>query len=211
MAKPTGKQSLVKKGWVPILAPKMFNEQLIGESFLAEPTAAIGRIVTVSMMTLTGDPQRQQINLSFKIIGKSPQGLTTELISYKYSPASMRRFVRRGKSKLDDSFTAVTMDGKKMRIKPTIVARGNAQGGVSAALKKFAREFFILHLSKMKLDQFWSELVSHNIQKGLADAIRKIYPVGACEIRWVLIEGEGTPAQMEEPVAAPVEPVEAAQ
>jgi len=212
MAKPAVKQTTAKKAWVPILAPKLFNEQHIGEIFIAEPDSAIGRMVTVSMMTLTGDPQRQQINLGFKIIGKSSNGLTTELLSYRYSPASTRRFVRRGRSKLEDSFAAVTQDGKKIRIKPMVVARGKAQGGVSAALQKHAREFFILHLSKMKLDQFWSEVVSHNIQKGLGDSLRKIYPLSACEIRWAFIEGEGTPAEMEEPVQeAPKQEAEAAQ
>jgi ribosomal protein S3AE len=213
MAKPAAKQTAAKKGWVPILAPKLFNEQWIGEIFIAEPAEAVGRMVTVSMTILTNDPQRQSINLGFKIIGKTNQGLTTELLSYHYSPSSTRRFVRRGRSKLDDSFTATTQDGKKLRIKPMLVTRGKAQGGVSAALLKAAREFFIVQLSKMKLEQFWNETVAHNIQRGLGDSLRKIYPLSAAEIRWVFIEGEGVPMPVEEvkPAEQPAEQAEAAQ
>ncbi|HSU72823.1 MAG TPA: hypothetical protein VLJ21_03160 [Candidatus Binatia bacterium] len=211
MSKPTAKQAAAKKGWVPILAPKMFNDAWVGETFIADPNEAIGRMVTVSMTILTNDPQRQSINLGFKIIGKNSNGLTTELLSYRYSPSSTRRFVRRGRSKLDDSFAVTTQDGKKLRIKPMLVTRGKAQGGVSAALQKAAREFFIVQMSKMKLEQFWNELVSHNLQKALGDSLRKIYPLSACEIRWALVEGEGVPMPEVKPVEQPIEQAEAAQ
>jgi ribosomal protein S3AE len=183
----------VKKGWFPIIAPKLFNEGWVGEVFIADPAATIGRIVTVSMTVLTNDPQRQHVLLSFRITGQGKQGLTTELVSYHFSPNATKRFVRRSRSKMDDSFTANTADGKKIRIKPMIVTRSKAQGGVRAAMVKATREFFILHLSKMKLEQFWSELVNHNIQKGLGDQLRKLYPLSACEVRWAFIAGEGVP------------------
>ncbi|MBI4145394.1 hypothetical protein HY493_04285 [Candidatus Woesearchaeota archaeon] len=201
MAKPTAKQQLVKKAWMAILAPKLFGEGFIGETFIAEPETALGRLVTVSMTTLTNDPSQQHINLSFKIAGKTKDALTTELIGYRISPSSTKRFVRRARSKIDDSFSAVTSDGKKLRIKPMIVTRGKAQGGTRAALQKATRQFFILHLSKMTLDQFWQDVLGHTVQKALSDSLRKLYPLATCELRWIAFEGEGVPpeAPKEEP------------
>lgn len=198
MAKTAAKQQLVKKVWVPLLAPKIFNEVLIGESLLADPNAAVGRIVTVSMTTLTNDIQRQHINISFKVIGVNKDALVTELVGYHFSPNSVKRFVRRARSKLDDSFTAVTADGKKIRIKPLMVTRSRTKGGVKAALIKGARTFLANHLAKIKLEQFWTDVIAHNAQKQLADALRKTYPLNTCEFRWIVVEGEGVPPVIEE-------------
>lgn len=193
MAKTAAKQQLVKKVWVPILAPKLFNEMLIGESLLADANTAVGRIVTVSMTTLTNDIQRQHINVSFKVTGINKDALVTELVGYHFSPNSVKRFVRRARSKLDDSFTVVTADGKKLRIKPLMVTRSRTKGGVKAALIKGARTFLTNHLAKTKLEAFWTDVIAHNAQKQLSDALRKTYPLNTCEFRWIVVEGEGVP------------------
>ncbi len=205
MAKPVAKAQVVRKQWIPILAPKLFNDAWIGESLLTDPQLAIGRFVTVSMTTLTNDIQKQHINLSFRINGFQKDVLTTELIGYHFSPSSARRFVRRARSKLDDSFLVTTQDGKKMRIKPMLVTRSKTQGGVQAALRKATRDFFTIQLSKMKLEQFWGEIIGHNLQKSLSDSLKKIYPVAAAELRWVLIAGEGIAQSVVEAAPVPVE------
>jgi len=58
MAKGAVKTVIKKKKWVPIQAPKLFNEQIIGESLVGEAQELVGRRATVSLMTLTGDPQK---------------------------------------------------------------------------------------------------------------------------------------------------------
>ena len=194
MAKSGSKQQ-VKKQWVPIIAPKIFSERLIGETFIADTKEAIGKMVTISSTILTNETREQHINVGFKIIGENKNGLTTEFLSYHFSPSSIRRYVRRNRSKIEDSFVVTTADGKKLRIKVLLVSRGKAQGGASAALKKATREFFILNLSKMKLEQFWGDVINHSIQKGLQDSLRKIHPLTAAEIRWALVIGDGTPPE----------------
>ncbi len=200
MAKPVAKAQAVKKQWIPIVAPKVFNETWIGESLLGDPNVAIGRTLTVSMTTLTNDIQKQHVNLSFKINEFKKDVLNTELIAYHFSPSATRRFVRRARTKIDDSFLGVTADGKQLRIKPLIVTRSKAQGGVRAGIHKAAREFFILQLSKMKLEAFWNELLSHNLQKALGESLRKIYPLSSCEVRWVFVAGEGVPPVIAEEI-----------
>ena len=210
MAKSAAKQ-MVKKQWIPIIAPKLFSERLIGETYLAEARDAIGRSVTISSTILTNEPREQHINLGFKIIGEDKNGLRTEFVSYHFSPSSTRRYVRRNRSKVEDSFVATTSDGKKVRVKVMLVSRGKAQGGASAALKKAAREFFTLHMGKMKLEQFWNDVMGRSIQKGLMDSLRKIHPLSACEIRWALVIGEGTPPKIEVKEEAKTEKPEKAE
>jgi small subunit ribosomal protein S3Ae len=197
MAKVAGKQQLIKKAWYVVLAPKLFNEMQIGETFVADPQLSIGKIITVSLTTLTNDIQRQHINIIFKVTGVAKGNiLQTEMIGYRFSPGATRRFVRRARSKLDDSFTAITADGKKLRLKPLLVTRARSTGGTEAAIRKAARDFFTVFLSRNKLEQFWAELLQHNVQRALGEKLKKLSPLSAVELRWVLIEGEGIPPEM---------------
>ena len=56
--KRVGKGSKIKKQWFQIVAPKIFNEQVIGEAYLTEIEKGIGRQVPINMMNLTGDMWR---------------------------------------------------------------------------------------------------------------------------------------------------------
>ena len=190
VAKPSQK-TIVKKRWVSIIAPKLFNEQVIGESYLAEPDSAIGRTVEVSMMVLTGEPQKQSINLKFKIVNRMGEKLNTELVEYQISPAAVRRMGRRGKERVEESMRVVTSDGKVLRVKPFLIARGNPKGAVMANVRKTIRQRLPMLVGKLTLEGFFDEILSYRMQRTLADSVRKIYPIALSEIRWAMIlEGE---------------------
>ena len=48
-----------KKHWLKIYSAKPFNEQVIGETHVADSNNAIGKPVIVNLMTLTGDIKKQ--------------------------------------------------------------------------------------------------------------------------------------------------------
>ncbi len=218
VAKPSQK-AIVKKRWVSIVAPKLFNEQIIGESYLAEPDSAIGRTVQVSMMALTGEPQKQSLNLKFKIINRVGEKLITELVEYQISPAAVRRMGRRGKARVEESMRVVTSDGKVLRVKPFLIARGSPKGAVMANVRKTIRQRLPMLVAKVTLEGFFDEILSYRMQRTLADSVRKIYPIALSEIRWAkILEGEteeppvfaeakqeAKPEQKPEAAAQPVE------
>ena len=79
MAKPAAKAVIAKKKiWVPIKATKLFSEQVLGESFVEAPEQLMGRVASVSLMILTGDPQKQTVSVSFKVTGVTKEGVTTD-------------------------------------------------------------------------------------------------------------------------------------
>lgn len=213
-------QIVKKKRWLPIVAPKSFNEEPVGETFAAEPAEAVGRTVSVSLMALTGDPQRQHVTIVFKIAGHEGDKLTTDIIGYRILPSALKRLVRRSRDKLDDSFEAVTKDGKKVRIKPVLVCRSKASGSVTAALRKNVRASVANILAVTSYDEFLHDLISGKFQRTVAESVRKIYPLSACEIRWMEHVGVGVPpvvkevpavVQEQEPVEAAAEPQPAAE
>lgn len=184
------KKAVVKKKWVSILAGFPFENAVIGETYIAEPEKLVGRPVTVNMAVLTDDPQRQKINCVFKISKLDGQNLLTEFTGYHFIPSSLRKLVRRGKDKVEDSFDAVTADGKKLRVKPFIITRGKIKGSVAASLHKAQRAFLLKTISSKKFEELVRELVQHKIQHELSAAVKKIYPAAAAEIRWLQKIGE---------------------
>jgi len=121
-------KSGAKKKWVKIAAPKIFNSQIIGETYVYEAREGIGKPLTANLMNLTRNPKRQGTNVMFVVSGQQEDRLVTELVGMKMMPSVVRRMVRRGKNRIDDSFICMTSDRKKIRVKPFAVTRTKAKG-----------------------------------------------------------------------------------
>ncbi|MEM4263480.1 MAG: hypothetical protein QW666_01115 [Candidatus Woesearchaeota archaeon] len=184
MAKTKGPTVFVqKKKWVTIVSPALFNEKEIGETHLTEIKDAIGRKVSVSLMTLTGDPQKQSIYVQFLIKNAVGEKLLTEIVGWELLPSAARKLMRRSRSKIEDSYVVQTEDGKKLRIKPLLITRSRAKGGVVARIRHELKLNIEKILAKTKYEQFIRDLVTKKFQRTLADGLKKIYPVAVLEIR----------------------------
>lgn len=185
MAKPkkTGKGA-PKKKWVEILAPKVFNQHPVGDTHVFEARDAIGKTMTVNLMSLTNSHRRQGTNVMFDITGQHEDKLTTDFIGLRIMPPVVRRMVRRGKEKISDSFICSTSDGRRIRVKPVIVTRTKAKGSVITAIRKAAKLYIARTASKTAYDTLVENLVDYKLQKGMFEELRKIFPVSVCEIRW---------------------------
>ncbi len=172
-----------KKKWVQILAPKLFNEQPIGESFVEDVQELVNRHVSVSLMILTNDPQKQAISVSFKIIGTKNGMALTELIGYRMLPSAAKKLMRRQREKIDDSFIVESSDKKILRIKSLIITRGRTTGNVMATMQKLQRAYLAKMISQMDSESFIRDIIQKKLQHGLAQLLKRLYPVGACEIR----------------------------
>jgi ribosomal protein S3AE len=189
-AKPASKAAVLvkKKVWLPIIAPALFNNQPIGEMYVEEPAQAIGRRVTVSLMTLTNDPQRQNVLISFDVAKTDNNHLQTKVFGYKITPPAVRKMMRRGRDRVDDSFVVKCNDGVAVRVKPVLITRGRAKGGALAHLRKQLRISTIRGIAKLSFLDFIKDLVAHKFQRELHDSLRKVYPLQVCELRDVHIE-----------------------
>ncbi|MBW3004321.1 hypothetical protein KY310_00620 [Candidatus Woesearchaeota archaeon] len=181
--KQAAKVVVKKKRWVAVIAPKLFNEKEIGEMHVEEPKNAVGRKLSVSMTTITGEPQKQNIMAKFLITSFAGERLLTEMIGYKLNTAATKRLMRRNRSKIDDSITYKTADDKKVRIKPLIVTRGRAQGGTKAALRKQMKDFLAKTVEKTSFENLLKDIIHKKLQKSISDALRKTYPIAGSEIR----------------------------
>ncbi len=173
----------IKKKWYKIIAPAIFNEQEVGETYLAHPEKAIGRTSKINLMTLTNDPKKQNINVCFRISGADGEKLKTEIYNYNLIPSSLKRFIRRGRARIDDSFACITSDDKRVIIKPLIITRFKTNHSVISALRIQTRKFLTDLVSKTKFDNLMKDTVSHKVQNQLKAHLKDIYQLKTCEIR----------------------------
>ena len=200
--KVTKKTAVVKKKWYSIIAPKVFNEVKIGETTLTDPEKAVGRKMSLNLMSITGEPQKQGINVRLQIKNVSDNVFTTELLSYKIMQSAMKKMVRRNREKIDDSFVVKSKDDKILRIKPIAVTRGKTTNSVCTAIRKYVRAVLANKLSQMTYEEFVKEVLGKKVQQELYKSLKKFHPIAVFEIRafGLLSEREQKNARVLKPV-----------
>lgn len=179
---------LKKKQWYPIIAPKQFENVVLGETLVYEPQQMLGKTLSHSLMNLTNDPKRQNISIHFKVIEVEGNKAKTSIIGYEIIPSSIKRFVRRNSEKMDISFTCETADNVFLRVKPLIVAKSDVKGSIAAKLRNSAINFLAKTIKKMTYEEVINDLVFHKIQAMMRESLTKMYPLKVCEIRYLGIE-----------------------
>lgn len=182
--------SKLKKKWYQILAPKEFNEALIGETPSFDPRLLIGKVMTINLMGITRDIKKQNINMTFRVSGLKENKAETEVTGYKIMPAFIKRIIRRGRNNLHDSFVCKTSDEKNVRLKPLIITVNKTKGAVINSLMKALRTNLTDYVRKITYKELVSELVSHKLQSNLKIPLRKIYPLRSFEIKEMILETE---------------------
>jgi small subunit ribosomal protein S3Ae len=187
----TAAEKVRKKKWFPVLAPKLFQERVIGEIPLYDSSAMLKRSLTVNMMNLTGDPKTQHINVKVRIIDvKEGKGLT-EILGYEIMPSSVKRLVRRERTKIDDSVVVMTSDGKKVRIKPLLVTNSVVNSSVTKAIRVRMRNNLVRFVARINYERLVEEIMSYKMQKFLGNLACDITPIRNSEIRaFTLVERE---------------------
>ncbi len=116
-----------KKRWITILAPKILNERPIGESYVADPGLLIGRVISCNLMTLTNDMKTQNITMKFIVCEIKDAKAHTKPVGYSLNQTYLKRMMRRGKNRIDESYHLKTADNKRIRIKLFLLTNSTAR------------------------------------------------------------------------------------
>lgn len=184
-----------KKRWYQVVGPRMFRENILGETLVNDPQLMLNKILKVNLMNLTHEVKRQNVNIKFQINEVKENQAIADVIGYEIIPATIRRFVRRGKKRIDMSFLCETSDKKKVRIKPVAITKKTMKSSVSAAIRKSITDYLVNSIKKMNYNNLVTSLVSHKLQSSLRNHLRKIYPLRICEIREMNIVKEVAPEE----------------
>ena len=172
-----------KKKWIALVAPREFNNLEIGESLCSEPKELIGKVVAVNLSSLISDPRKQNIRIRFRVNDVKEEKATTEIIGYEILPAYIKRVVRRGRGKIEDSFICESKDKVRMRIKPLILTKNKTKKSILSTLRKMTREFFIKNLENVNYSEVIRALIANKFQREIKNYLKKVYPIAICEIK----------------------------
>src|SRR3989344_1116339 len=149
-----------KKHWYLLIAPQAFNHMELGETPANTPMEVEKRDVVVNLMVLTGNAKRQNTNVTFKVSKVQGDKAYTELIRYQVVPSSIKRMMRRNKTRVDDSFVCKTKDDRLVRMKPFLLTASLARRAVTTTIRRTAKMEVVREVSKLTFDQIAQDLVS---------------------------------------------------
>src|SRR4030066_265266 len=124
------------KGWYNILAPEMFNKQLLGETIADEPGKIMGRIAEVTVQDLTGDFSKMHIKLQFKVHHVQGQDALTQFVGHDMTSDYVRRLTRRKRTRTDGTFDVTTKDAWEIRVKPMAIADRRIQSSKQRVIRQ---------------------------------------------------------------------------
>ncbi|MFH1649268.1 MAG: hypothetical protein ABIA93_01840 [Candidatus Woesearchaeota archaeon] len=192
-----------KKHFVPIIAPKLFSHELIGETPVTESKQLVGRRISANFMTLTNDFKKQHISLKFTITGVTDGKANTMLTGYEVAPSFLKRLIRRGRTKISDSFVFTTSDGVKVRIKPVMVTQGKVPSKTGTSLRASFHEQMTALAEKETFTSLAGQFLDGSLQKHFRQSLGKKYPLKHLEIKAFLAVSEAKESDVhseEEPV-----------
>ncbi len=172
-----------RKRWYQLIAPKTFRETVLGETPALEPEMVVGREATLSLMAVTNDMKKQNINVSFVVEKVTGDKAFTEFRKYELSPAFIKRMVRRGRDRIDEVLTLHTADKVKITLKPFVITNGNTSSSVLGKLRKAVSLEIKKRVEYTNFNELVSLIVARKIQSEVYSVLNKIYPLRNMEIR----------------------------
>ncbi len=115
--------------------------------------------------------------------------LVGEFISLQLLQSYIKKIMRRGINYVEDSFEVECKDAKLV-IKPFLITRKKVSRKVRSFIRETAKKYLIAKAKIRTSEELFSEIIANKLQKELSLKIKKIYPLGLCEIRMLKVIGK---------------------
>jgi small subunit ribosomal protein S3Ae len=171
------------KKWIDIMAPSLFGEQRIGETFSSDPENIVGRKIEVPLSKLIGDYSKQHVTLKFQITDVQEKKAKTRFLGHFITREYMRSLIRRKTTRIEGVSDVVTKDGVKVRIKAIALALGRAQTLQEKLIRKIMHDVAARYAKDLNFDKFINDVVIGRIPSAMYRESGKIYPLKRMEVR----------------------------
>jgi small subunit ribosomal protein S3Ae len=202
------KQPAVKKrikNWYNIHAPVFLNEAILGESNVYAKNELIGKTIKLNLFAFTNDIKKQNMDAIFRVTNVVENKALTEILGIILTQSYIKRLVRRGRNKIDDSFLVKTKDRKLIRVKPLLVTNNKTNKSVTSKIRLITRDYTRKLAATVTNEELFSMIVNVKLQKELREKLNKVYPLKFSEIRQAVIEKHDVNENEQLPEDKPIE------
>ena len=201
------------KSWYTILAPEMFNRQVVGETLSDEPTKLQGRITETTVQDLTGDFSKMHIKLLLRAHDVRGSEVFTQFAGHDMTSDYIRRLTRRKRTRTDAVIEVVTKDSWKVNVKPMVITDRRIQSAKQTAIRTIMDRTIKDVGSRGTIGDLVRVMISGELSKDVAQACKKVQPISRVEIRKSEVVAIGEIPEFKElpkeeapPEAPPAEP-----
>ncbi len=193
-----------KKVWLSIYSPDFMGNIFLGESFVYGKEDLMGKTLNLNLATVTNDMKKQNINVSFRVIGVEDGKGQTQLVNYLLSPSYIKRLIRRKRNKIEDSFLVKTRDGKVVRIKPIAITNNETYNSIVMRIRAGMKDMVRRAVKEKTYEEFIVDILALKFQKEMKDKLNKIYPLKYVDVRQAVLEERGIVTEEMETFLEPV-------
>jgi len=177
------------KEWYELVAPRLFKNQILGESLVSDPREIKGRSVIRSLSDLGGHPSKYYVRMKFKV---DEIDVENKKIKMKYVGQSclkdfISQMIRKGSSRIDTVVKTKTKDNQDIVVKTIGISLRKINTSVKTALRKEIEEDILNKVNKMNLDDFIMSVIKDSFQVQIRKKLNKTYPIRKFEVRKIEI------------------------
>ncbi|MFN6991703.1 MAG: hypothetical protein ACK4MM_03155 [Fervidobacterium sp.] len=171
------------KDWFTIIAPKIFNEKVLGETPADDTKKLISRTIEVPYITLTNDMSKFYIKVKFRITKVDNNKAYTEVAGMECLRDYLARMIRHGINRIDTIQRLKTQDGRNVAIKCITVTNKRVTKGIEKKISDFVKKVIEKSVTESKLDDFLSKIFSDSLKNKILKEGSKIYPLRNFDVR----------------------------
>ncbi len=171
------------KEWYDVYSPSYFGELVVASVPVEEPGALIGRVVETTLYDITNDFAHQSIKLYFLVVNSKDHRAETILKSHEYATDYLRSLVRRGSTRMDGIFNAMTKDQFLTRISVVAFTRDRIKASQEHAVRQIMKQIIEERAAALNYDQLTHEAVLGKLGSDIYNLAKKIAPLRHVGVR----------------------------
>jgi len=173
----------LKKTWYEIVAPKMFDEAVIGHTLASDPKQLKNRKIKISLADINRSYSKFYMKMHFQIHDVKGTKALSKFTGHNCTTERMYRMVQRRTRRVDAVQKCTTKDDVKIRIKSILILVKRTSTSTKDSVRTKMKDVVENYVKQKSLEELMKDIINDELQKKIRSECKKIYPVGAVEIR----------------------------
>lgn len=171
------------KKWFTVTAPKIFDEQVLGEMPANDENSVISRNIIVDLFSLTKNPAHTYTNVKLKVYAVKGESAQTKIILVEQLYSYIRSLARRHRTLSELVFPITTKDGTNMVVKIIAIANGRIPKTRIKGIRKEMKQILEEHFKETNATDILNEVMEKKLQINIASKIKHISQINKVEIK----------------------------